>query len=346
MPSASCRPPPEPGSRRPQQLPRRSTTRANYLGSPAATPDLARRGGQAGTPPVGSARHALPHPARPHRADPRPPSPTCCCGRECRPTRSPSSAPRVSASGPLAATRGWLLAGTIVVSAFALSDTLDGTMARRSGRSSAWGAFLDSTLDRVADAAVFGGLVLWFTGGGDDRPTALLALACLVLGGLVSYARARAEGLGMRADVGIAERTDRLVAVLARHRGRRSGRPGPAADRRAGAARGRQRGDRRAAGPGRAAAGDRGRRRRLTCPQRPPTRSGARWRLPAAGSRWPATAAAGRPCGCCRARWPTPCSTSSPTRRGCCALAASAGCEANLARVAPGAASDPRRCRR
>lgn len=109
---------------------------------------------------------------------------------------------------------GWLLAGTIVVSAFALSDALDGTMARRSGRSSAWGAFLDSTLDRVADAAVFGGLVLWFTGGGDDRPTALLALACLVLGGLVPYARARAEGLGMRADGGIAERTDRLVAVL------------------------------------------------------------------------------------------------------------------------------------
>ncbi len=109
---------------------------------------------------------------------------------------------------------GGLLAGTLVISVFALSDALDGTMARRSGRSSAWGAFLDSTLDRIADAAVFAGLVLWFTGGGDDRLAAVLALACLVLGGLVPYARARAEGLGMRADVGIAERTDRLVAVL------------------------------------------------------------------------------------------------------------------------------------
>jgi CDP-diacylglycerol--glycerol-3-phosphate 3-phosphatidyltransferase len=87
-------------------------------------------------------------------------------------------------------------------------------MARASGRSSSWGAYLDSTLDRVGDAAVFGGLVLWYTGGGDDRLTAVLALACLVLGGVVSYAKARAEGLGMTANVGIAERADRLVAVL------------------------------------------------------------------------------------------------------------------------------------
>jgi CDP-diacylglycerol--glycerol-3-phosphate 3-phosphatidyltransferase len=61
---------------------------------------------------------------------------------------------------------------------------------------------------------VFGGLVLWFTGGGDDRLTAGLALACLCLGAVVSYAKARAEGLGMTANVGIAERADRLVAVL------------------------------------------------------------------------------------------------------------------------------------
>ena len=110
---------------------------------------------------------------------------------------------------------GHLLAGTLVIVAFAFADTLDGIMARQSGRSNAWGAYLDSTLDRFGDAAVFGGLVLWFTGGGDDRLTAVLALACLVLGSLVSYAKARAEGLGMTANVGIAERADRLVAVLA-----------------------------------------------------------------------------------------------------------------------------------
>ena len=110
---------------------------------------------------------------------------------------------------------GHLLAGTLVITAFVFADTVDGIMARTSGRSSSWGAYLDSTLDRVGDAAVFGGLVLWFTGGGDDRLTSVLALACLTLGSLVSYAKARAEGLGMTANVGIAERADRLVAVLA-----------------------------------------------------------------------------------------------------------------------------------
>jgi CDP-diacylglycerol--glycerol-3-phosphate 3-phosphatidyltransferase len=112
--------------------------------------------------------------------------------------------------------RGQFFWGTIVVTAFVFSDTVDGIMARTSNRSSNWGAFLDSTLDRVGDAAVFGGLVLYYAGGtsGRDQLMAALALACLVLGGVVSYARARAEGLGMTANVGIAERADRLVAVL------------------------------------------------------------------------------------------------------------------------------------
>ena len=111
--------------------------------------------------------------------------------------------------------RGALLAGTLVITVFVLSDALDGTMARMSGRASSWGAFLDSVLDRIADAAVFAGLVLWYAGDGADTLTAALALTCLVLGAVVSYAKARAEGLGMTADVGIAARSDRLVAVLA-----------------------------------------------------------------------------------------------------------------------------------
>lgn len=110
--------------------------------------------------------------------------------------------------------RGELFWGTIVITAFVFSDTVDGIMARSSNRSSTWGAFLDSTLDRLGDAAVFGGLVLYYAGRGDDMVTAALALACLVLGSVVSYARARAEGLGMTASVGIAERADRLVAAL------------------------------------------------------------------------------------------------------------------------------------
>jgi CDP-diacylglycerol--glycerol-3-phosphate 3-phosphatidyltransferase len=104
--------------------------------------------------------------------------------------------------------------GSIIVSVFALSDTLDGCMARLAGRSTKWGAYLDSTLDRVGDSAVFGGLVLWYAGGGGTPYLAALALACVILGSVVSYAKARAEGLGMTANVGIAERADRLVAVL------------------------------------------------------------------------------------------------------------------------------------
>jgi CDP-diacylglycerol--glycerol-3-phosphate 3-phosphatidyltransferase len=104
--------------------------------------------------------------------------------------------------------------GTVVITLFVFSDTVDGVMARMSGRSGKWGAYLDSTLDRVGDSAIFGGLVLWYAGRGDDFLMAGLALACLILGSVVSYAKARAEGLGFTANVGIAERADRLVAVL------------------------------------------------------------------------------------------------------------------------------------
>lgn len=112
--------------------------------------------------------------------------------------------------------RGELLWGTLFITAFVFSDMIDGIMARSMQRSSAWGAFLDSTLDRFGDAAVFSGLVLYyaFEEGTTNHAIAVLALACLVLGSVVSYARARAEGLGMTAAVGIAERSDRLVAVL------------------------------------------------------------------------------------------------------------------------------------
>lgn len=108
---------------------------------------------------------------------------------------------------------GHFLVGTLVITAFVFSDTVDGVMARMSGRSSSWGAFLDSTLDRFGDAAIFGGLALCFAHRDDDLDL-YLALGCLVAGMLVSYARARAEGLGMTANVGIAERADRLVAIL------------------------------------------------------------------------------------------------------------------------------------
>ncbi len=109
---------------------------------------------------------------------------------------------------------GELFWGTVVITVFVFSDIVDGLMARMLGRSGKWGAFLDSTLDRVGDGAVFAGIVVWFYTGGDNQFIAAMALTCLVLGSIVSYAKARAEGLGMTANVGIAERSDRLVVVL------------------------------------------------------------------------------------------------------------------------------------
>jgi CDP-diacylglycerol--glycerol-3-phosphate 3-phosphatidyltransferase len=110
--------------------------------------------------------------------------------------------------------RGEHFVGTLVVTAFVLTDMLDGAMARRMECCSAFGAWLDSTCDRLADAAVFSGLLLWFGGKGDDPLLAGVALFCLVAGSLVSYAKARAEGLGLRCDVGFAERAERLIIVL------------------------------------------------------------------------------------------------------------------------------------
>jgi CDP-diacylglycerol---glycerol-3-phosphate 3-phosphatidyltransferase len=110
--------------------------------------------------------------------------------------------------------RGQLLAGVLVITAFVFSDTVDGHMARISGRTSKWGAFLDSTLDRFGDAAIFGGLAMYYVGPGDSDNLAALAMYCLVMGSITSYARARAESLGMEAKGGIAERADRLVAIL------------------------------------------------------------------------------------------------------------------------------------
>ena len=109
---------------------------------------------------------------------------------------------------------GQLFWGTVVITFFVFGDMLDGIMARLLERNSTWGAFLDSTMDRLADSAVFVGLALWYFLGADDPLTALLALACLVMGSIVSYVRARGEGLGVQASGGIAERADRLLVTL------------------------------------------------------------------------------------------------------------------------------------
>jgi CDP-diacylglycerol---glycerol-3-phosphate 3-phosphatidyltransferase len=110
--------------------------------------------------------------------------------------------------------RGAFLWGVLVVTVSVLLDLLDGAIARARGGGSVFGAVLDSTLDRAADAAIFCALVWWFSGRGDNRLLVLLALLCLALGMVTSYVKARAEGVGIACDVGIVERTERLILVL------------------------------------------------------------------------------------------------------------------------------------
>ena len=109
--------------------------------------------------------------------------------------------------------RGEFVAGVLVILLFVFSDLLDGTMARMRGTAGPWGNYLDSTLDRVADGAIFGGLLIYFTARGESL-TAAATWVCLVGGLTVSYAKARAESVGAEANVGIAERAERLIVAL------------------------------------------------------------------------------------------------------------------------------------
>lgn len=108
---------------------------------------------------------------------------------------------------------GWWFTGTMVITFFVLLDIVDGAVARAGGRGSVFGAVLDSSCDRIADAAVFAA-VAWYYAEHGRRWMVLAALLCLVLGSLTSYIRARAEAAGLTATVGIAERAERLIIVL------------------------------------------------------------------------------------------------------------------------------------
>lgn len=112
---------------------------------------------------------------------------------------------------------GHLLVGGLLIGLFSLLDSLDGVLARLSGSSSPWGAFLDSTLDRISDGAIFAGITLYFVLHPDTPHAtwgAVASLACLVLGGVVPYTRARAEAAGATARNGIATRADRIAIAL------------------------------------------------------------------------------------------------------------------------------------
>jgi CDP-diacylglycerol--glycerol-3-phosphate 3-phosphatidyltransferase len=109
---------------------------------------------------------------------------------------------------------GELFPGAFTCTIFVLLDMLDGVLARLKGTSGTYGAFLDSTMDRIADAGIFCGLVVWFMLGGRNPLLAGVCLFCLVAGNLVSYVKARAEGLGLRCDVGLIERPERMLISL------------------------------------------------------------------------------------------------------------------------------------
>jgi len=129
--------------------------------------------------------------------------------------------------------RGSFFAAGFVLLLAGLCDILDGDVARERGLVSPFGAFLDSTLDRVSEGALYIGLAyfyftrsqtatVWMRGmfegsaewGDADGPTlGVLALSTLILSFLVSYTRARAEGLGMECKVGVMERPERLLTL-------------------------------------------------------------------------------------------------------------------------------------
>ena len=119
----------------------------------------------------------------------------------------------LTASVGLLVAQGWFLAAGICLWLFSLTDTLDGALARATNRVSVFGAFLDSVCDRYAEAAVFFGLVWWFQATGNSLGVTLAYLA-LVGSLMVSYARARAEGVGLQAaDVGWFQRPERIIVL-------------------------------------------------------------------------------------------------------------------------------------
>jgi len=120
----------------------------------------------------------------------------------------------VSASALVLFPIGELFPGAASATFFVFTDMLDGMLARVKGTSGRWGAFLDSTMDRVGDAAVFGGITIWFMRNPADHLLAVVSLFCLACGMCVSYVKARAQSLGLKCDVGLIERPERMLIGL------------------------------------------------------------------------------------------------------------------------------------
>lgn len=118
--------------------------------------------------------------------------------------------------GAVVVARGSLLGGGVFLLIAGLCDVLDGDLARRTGKASPFGAFIDSTLDRVGEFVYFGGILLYVVGraNGYANWEPIVILLALMGSVLTSYARARAEGIGVECKVGVMERPER-IALLA-----------------------------------------------------------------------------------------------------------------------------------
>ena len=106
----------------------------------------------------------------------------------------------------------WL--GAVLFVAGSVLDILDGALARAGGKATPFGAFVDSTTDRISEAFMLGAIALVFTRDGSELGVAL-TVAAIAGSFLVSYTRARAEALGIRGDVGIGSRAERVVVITA-----------------------------------------------------------------------------------------------------------------------------------
>ena len=119
----------------------------------------------------------------------------------------------VSVAAAVLIAREYFLAGGLVVLFAGAFDLLDGPVARVTGKTSQFGGFLDSTLDRLSEAAVLAGILAYYTFFEKGAWEPLLAYGCFVGSVMVSYLRARAEGLGVKCEVGIFTRAERVVVM-------------------------------------------------------------------------------------------------------------------------------------
>ncbi|MEJ2719808.1 MAG: CDP-alcohol phosphatidyltransferase family protein [bacterium] len=122
----------------------------------------------------------------------------------------------VSFYGAVLLARGSLFWSGIWLLIAGLCDILDGSVARRSGRSSSFGAFIDSTFDRVGELAYYGAILVYYINRSETYGSLMFVIIWVALGGsfLVSYTRARVEGLGGSCTIGYFERPERLTLLI------------------------------------------------------------------------------------------------------------------------------------